>query len=128
MKLPVVGRDERPRSSVDVWAWVGLKARKRGEAPESAASAVDFLSASGWAWVELGDRGWLKPPTPEEGLLDVNHSRGSILARQFKDGEVAASGDAPATMGKKKRISRRAAKTPREEGELNLERVFLTSP
>jgi len=40
--------------------------------------------------VVLGDRGWLKPPTPEEGLLDVNHSRGSILARQFKDGEVAA--------------------------------------
>ncbi len=33
------------------------------------------------------------------------------------------SRDAPATMGKKKRISRKAAKTPREEGELNLERV-----
>ena len=27
---------------------------ERGEAPESAASAVDFLSASGWAWVGLG--------------------------------------------------------------------------
>ena len=63
----------------------------------------------------LGDRGWLKPPTPEEGLLDVNHSRGSILARQFKDGEVAASGEAPGIIGKK-RISRRAAETPREEG------------
>ena len=45
------------------------------------------------------------------------HSRGSILARQFKDGEVAASGDAPGIIGKKKRISRKAAKTPREEGE-----------
>ncbi|NLX67796.1 MAG: hypothetical protein GXZ19_13740, partial [Bacteroidales bacterium] len=43
--MPVVGRDERRRSSVDVWSWVGLKARKRGEAPESAASAVVFLSA-----------------------------------------------------------------------------------
>ncbi len=51
------------------------------------------------------------------------HSRGSILARQFKDGEVAASGDAPGIIGKMKRISRKDAKTPREEGELNLERV-----
>jgi len=65
--------------------------------------------------VELGDRGWLKPPTPEEGLLDVKKSRGSILARQFKDGEVAASGEAPGIIGKK-RISSRAAETPREEG------------
>ena len=87
VKLAVAGRDERPRSS-----------------------------ASGWVWVELGNRGWLKPPTPEEGSLDVNHSRGSILARQFKDGEVAASGDAPGIIGMKKRFSRKAAKTPREEG------------
>ncbi len=43
------------------------------------------------------------------------HSRGSILARQFKDGEVAASGDAPGIIGKKKKISRRDAKTPRGE-------------
>ena len=66
--------------------------------------------------MELGDRGWLKPPTPEEGLLDVKKSRGSILARQFKDGEVAASGEAPGIIGKK-RISRRDAKPPRGEGE-----------
>ena len=66
MRLAVAGRDERPRSSACVWAWV-----------------------EGY-----GNRGWLKPPTPEEGLLDVNHRR-----------------------GRKKRISRKDAKTPREEGE-----------
>ena len=70
VRLPIVGRDERPRSS----AWV------RGVAG---------------AW---GRRGWLKPPTPEEGSLDVENGRGSILARPFKDGEVAASRGAPATL------------------------------
>ena len=75
-----------------------------------------------------GNRGWLKPPTPEEGSLDVKKSRGSILARLFKDWMQDVGGDAPGIIGKMKRISRKDAKTPREEGELNLERVFLTSP
>ena len=52
------------------------KYTKGGEAPESAASAVVFLSADVWAWVELGK---------------------------------------PLIRGKK-RISRKAAKPPREEG------------
>ena len=70
--MPVAGRDERPRSS-----------------------------ASGWAWVELGDRGWLKPPTPEESCLDMIHSRGSILARLFKDWKKAAGRDASVSVGRK---------------------------
>jgi len=64
-----------------------------------------------------GNRGWLKPPTPEEGSLDVKKSRGSILARLFKDWMQDVGGEAPATMGKKKRFSRRDAKPPREEGD-----------
>ena len=39
---------------------------ERGEAPESAASAVVFLSASGWAWVEG------KPPILLEEAEDLS--------------------------------------------------------
>ena len=67
-----------------------------------------------------GNRGWLKPPTPEEGLLDVKKSRGSILARLFKDWMQDVGGDAPGIIGKMKRISRKDAKE-RGRWELNHE-------
>ena len=74
---------------------------RRGAASKDAPATMGCLlqvgmsvpRSSAWVWGVAGAwgrRGWLKPPTPEEGLLDVNHRR-----------------------GRKKRISRKDAKTPR---------------
>jgi len=86
--MSVVGRDERPRSS-----------------------------ASAWSWEDSGNRGWLKPPTPEAGSLDVNHSRGSILARVFKETIQDPGRGALDIMGRKKMFSRKIA---RRQGKMKL--------
>ena len=62
--MPVAGRDERPRSS----AWEPGLAR---------------------AW---DNRGWLKPPTPEEGFGMVGYDRALLEEAAHRDGSPSLGG------------------------------------